>query len=161
MVEKDKAIMKFIQIGTVTLIALGLAGCNNQNPGSGQTSGAVIGALAGGLIGNGLGHGDSRAVNTVAGALIGGIIGGGIGAQLDEADRQAAYDAQYEAVDTGRRRSWRGPHGSYGYVDPGPEAYRAEGYCREYTQTIYIDGRPRAGHGLACREPDGSWKVVS
>ncbi len=153
--------MTHTKIATLMLIAFSVSACNNQNPGAGQTSGAVIGALAGGLIGNGLGHGDSRAVNTVAGALVGGIIGGGLGAQLDEADRQAAFDAQYEAVDTGRRRSWRGPRGSYGYVEPGPEAYRSEGYCREYTQTIYIDGRPRTGHGLACREPDGSWKVIS
>ena len=150
---------KVMTSGLVVVSLLGVAGCSQ--PGQNQVSGSMIGALAGGLIGNSIGHGNNRAINTVAGAVIGGVIGGGLGARLDEADRQAAYDAQYDAVSEGQRRSWRGPHGAYGYVDPGPETYREEGYCREYTQTIYIDGRPTSGHGLACREPDGHWRVVS
>ena len=150
---------KLVCLGMAALAVVGVAGCSQSGPN--QTSGAMIGALAGGLLGNTIGHGNNRAINTVAGAVIGGVIGGGLGAQLDEADRRAAYDAQFDAVSEGRRRSWRGPHGAYGYVDPGPEEYRPEGYCREYTQTIYIDGRPRSGHGLACREPDGSWQIVN
>ncbi len=34
-------------------------------------------------------------------------------------------------------------------------------YCREYTGTIYVGGRPEQGYGTACLQPDGSWQVVS
>jgi hypothetical protein len=34
-------------------------------------------------------------------------------------------------------------------------------YCREYTGTIYVGGRPEQGYGTACLQPDGSWQVIS
>ena len=34
------------------------------------------------------------------------------------------------------------------------------GYCREFTRTIYIDGVPQKGYGNACLQPDGSWQLV-
>ena len=34
-------------------------------------------------------------------------------------------------------------------------------YCREYTQTVYISGQKQQAYGNACRQPDGSWQVVS
>jgi surface antigen len=97
------------------------------------------------------------------GAALGGILGGAVGAQLDEADRQAAYDAQVAALDAGQRRTWRGEHGAFGYVEPGPGpgADSAQGFCRSYAQTIYIAGRPQRGHGLGCRQPDGAWRMTS
>ncbi len=33
--------------------------------------------------------------------------------------------------------------------------------CREYTETVYIDGKPQAARGTACRNPDGTWTAVS
>jgi surface antigen len=95
------------------------------------------------------------------GAALGGILGGPVGAQLDEADRQAAYDAQTAALEAGQRQAWRGKSGTFGYVEPGPGADSAQGYCRAYSQTIYIAGRPQRGRGLGCRQPDGSWRMAS
>jgi surface antigen len=34
-------------------------------------------------------------------------------------------------------------------------------YCREFQQTVSIGGREERAYGTACRQPDGSWKVVS
>ncbi len=34
-------------------------------------------------------------------------------------------------------------------------------YCREFVQTIYIGGKPEQGYGTACRQQDGSWKIVA
>lgn len=31
--------------------------------------------------------------------------------------------------------------------------------CREFEETIIIDGRPERAHGRACRESDGTWKI--
>lgn len=33
--------------------------------------------------------------------------------------------------------------------------------CREYTQTVIIAGRREQGYGTACRQPDGSWQILS
>lgn len=34
-------------------------------------------------------------------------------------------------------------------------------YCREYTSTVMVDGRPQPAHGVACLEPDGTWAIQS
>lgn len=39
-------------------------------------------------------------------------------------------------------------------------AYDA-GYCREYTRTIHVGGRPQEGYGTACLQPDGSWRITA
>jgi surface antigen len=88
-------------------------------------------------------------------------IGGPVGAQMDEADRQAAYDAQVAALDSGQRRTWRGKAGLFGYIEVGSGADGAQGYCRTYSQTIYVAGHPQHGHGVGCRQPDGVWRMTS
>ena len=92
------------------------------------------------------------------GAALGGVLGGPIGASLSDGDRQTAWEAQVAALDSGQRRSWRGSHGVFGYVEPGATA--SDG-CRPYAQTIYVAGRPNRGHGVGCKQPDGSWKMTS
>ena len=71
---------------------------------------------------------------------------------------QAAWEAQVAALDSGQRRSWRGAHGVFGFVEAG--AATGDG-CRAYSQTIYIAGRPNRGQGVGCKQPDGSWKMTS
>ncbi len=92
------------------------------------------------------------------GAALGGALGGPIGASLSDADRQAAWQAQVAALDSGQRRSWRGSHGIFGFVEAGAET---GGACRAYSQTIYVAGRPNRGQGVGCKQPDGSWKMTS
>jgi surface antigen len=125
----------------------------------------VLGALVAGCNGFGLGAASppSAAATPAPGALptgaaLGGLLAGPVGAGLDEQDRQAAYDAQVAALDAGQRRTWRGAHGAYGFVEPGAEM---AGNCRAYAQTIYIGGRPQRGHGTGCRQPDGLWRMTS
>jgi len=43
-------------------------------------------------------------------------------------------------------------------TDPGAP-YRTD-TCREYQSTTQINGRPQQVYGTACRQPDGSWRVV-
>jgi hypothetical protein len=33
-------------------------------------------------------------------------------------------------------------------------------YCREYTRQIVIDGEEQMAHGTACRQPDGTWRII-
>lgn len=96
--------------------------------------------------------------------LKGGLIGLQVGLLLSEADRKAALDAEYRALEFGRAGSpvnWRGgPEGIYGEVIP-EAPYTIEGnHCRDYIHTIYARERPRVGRGTACRNADGSWRMA-
>lgn len=151
--------LRFACVPLAVVSVASLPGCATK-----QETGTVMGAAAGGLIGNSFGHGNGRVLATVAGAVAGGIIGSEIGKSLDRRDRILAREAEMDALErgeSGRPRRWRNPdNGRYGEVVPS-RAYRRGGVdCRDYTHTIYIDGRPQAMHGTACRNPDGSWSNV-
>jgi len=142
----------------VLALSLSLGACAGP-PGPMTDTGAVLGAITGGLIGANRGP-----ATAVAGALIGGLIGGSIGNALDEEDRRIAYAAELDALERGgpgAPMSWRGPH-AYGTIVAGPPyPYAAYQRCREYSHTIYIQGRPQSARGIACRNPDGTWTPVS
>lgn len=152
----------------VALVGAALAGCaGNPETGTGpkENTGTLVGALGGALIGSQIGGGlGERVAAAVAGAAIGGLIGNRIGAGLDDEDKQRAYAAQMQALEggpSGAPVAWRNPDsGRYGSIVPGP-AYDQRGVkCRQYTHTIYIDGRPQTARGAACRNPDGTWNPV-
>jgi surface antigen len=128
----------------IALGPLGLAGCSSV--GSGGAPPAVAASA------------EPAAPAIPTGAALGGALGGPVGASLSDGDRQTAWEAQVAALDSGQRRSWRGSHGVFGYVEAG--AATGDG-CRAYSQTIYIAGRPNRGRGVGCKQPDGSWKMTS
>jgi hypothetical protein len=58
--------------------------------------------------------------------------------------------------------TWVNPDGTSGTVAPLRTFENAQGQpCREFQQTIVIGGRPEQGYGTACRQPDGTWRIVS
>jgi surface antigen len=149
------------------LVAVTVSACANDPNSPRQDAGAVAGAIAGGALGailGGRGTG-SRVAGAVIGAAAGGLLGSAIGASLDERDRQEAYAAEMQALEsgpTGAPVTWRSRHTAYyGSVVPGPY-YESRGLrCREYTHTVYINGQPQIARGTACRNPDGAWVAVS
>ena len=55
---------------------------------------------------------------------------------------------------------WRGQSGS-GSVIPGDYYETPDGqYCRAFDETVTVGGETRRSHGNACREPDGTWRMV-
>jgi surface antigen len=137
--------MRLTLIFMVTLTSLGVVGCSGVGSGGGSLSVAAPPT--------------QPVVATVpTGAALGGVLGGPIGAALTDEDRQAAWEAQIAALDSGQRRSWRGSHGVFGFVEAGAET--GDG-CRALSQTIYVAGRPNRGRGVGCKQPDGSWKMTS
>jgi surface antigen len=123
------------------------------------------GALVGGLLGNALGHGGGRAGATIAGVVVGGAVGAALTSHLDCNDRSYAYKTYADGFNTGRPGTyrWRNPeNGHYGtfrvetyYSDP-------DGFhCANYTQQVFVDGRPQAARGRACQQPDGTWAIIS
>ena len=142
----------------IALGSMGLAGCqsvrsNDAPPVTGSTTpaGAATSSVASTPTG-------IPAPAIPIGAALGGVLGGPVGASLTDDDRQAAWVAQVAALDSGQKRSWRGSHGVFGFIEPG--AATGDG-CRAYSQTIYVAGRPNRGHGSGCKQPDGSWKMTS
>jgi len=52
--------------------------------------------------------------------------------------------------------------GAYGSVIPVREGSDTAGrYCREFQQEVIVGNRREAGYGIACRQPDGAWQIVS
>jgi surface antigen len=155
--------MNVSKLAVLALVPLALAACG---PGglTKQDAGIGIGAVAGGVIGNQFGSGDGKVLATALGAVVGGIVGSEIGKSLDDNDRRQAAAAELAALERGQSgvaQPWRNPDsGHYGMVVPGKPYKRAAQDCRDYTHTIYIDGRPQTMRGTACRNPDGTWRGV-
>ncbi len=161
--------MYVVRLSAAALVAMSMTACSgNPETGTGprENTGTLVGAVAGGLIGSQFGGGTGERIAAgLAGAAIGGMIGNRIGAGMDDEDKQRAYAAQVQALESGRSGAavgWKNPDsGRYGSVVPGP-AYQSNGLqCRQYTHTIYIDGSPQVARGNACRNADGTWTAVS
>jgi len=165
--EGGLAIMKSLKIVCVAIIAASAGACANDPYAPNQNAGAVAGALAGGALGAALGgHGvGNRLAGAAIGAAAGGLLGSAIGASMDEQDRQRAYAAEMQALDSrapGAPVGWRSDHTAYyGTIVPGPYYSRGGMRCREYSHTIYVNGRPEIARGTACRNPDGTWTPIS
>lgn len=158
--------MKKLGLVLMSFAALTLGACNTtQGVGTKQGVGALGGAVLGGLAGSQVGSGSGQLWATGAGVLLGGLLGSEIGSSLDRADMAYANQANNRAYSApiGETISWNNPEsGNYGTVTPTRDGYRSGGsYCREYQQTIVVNGRNQTGYGTACQKPDGSWEIVS
>ncbi|MEM9329975.1 MAG: glycine zipper 2TM domain-containing protein [Pseudomonadota bacterium] len=150
---------RLLSVGAISAACL-LAACSASN----ENIGRVTGAVAGGVIGNQFGGGTGRIAATALGALAGGVIGGRIGRSLDQNSRQAALQAEYNALERGAPGQpvrWQGNNGTYGQVVPQQTYQVGSQNCRRYTHTIFIDGSPQQATGTACRNPDGTWTPLS
>lgn len=128
--------------------------------------GTAIGAIGGGIAGYQFGGGKGQALATVAGTLLGGALGRSLGGSLDRGDMAYYNQTSQRALETGQPGQalpWSNPQtGHYGSVTPNNYYQNASGqYCREYNQKITVGNRTENGYGTACRQPDGSWQVVS
>jgi surface antigen len=97
--------------------------------------------------------------------ILGGLLGAGVGEYLNQRDRRYMADTTYDALEnarTGQARAWSNPDtGHSGAITPVETYATAEGRnCREFRQTVKIDGREESAYGTACRQPDGSWHIV-
>ncbi|MBI5419046.1 MAG: glycine zipper 2TM domain-containing protein [Deltaproteobacteria bacterium] len=145
------------------VLAFVFSGCATMGPK--EQAGTVIGGAGGALIGSQVGGGSGRLVGVAIGTLAGALIGQEIGKSLDRADRQAMESSAQRALEynkTNEPSTWHNPDsGHRGSTTPRRTYRTAEGrYCREYQQTVIIGGEEHQAYGTACRQPDGSWKIV-
>lgn len=155
--------MKSILI-MVLASALMLSSCAESSYGTRQTTGGLVGAALGGLLGAQFGSGTGQLATTGAGVLVGALIGSEIGRSMDDVDRLKANEAvvRSQSAPIGEQINWNNPASqNYGSITPTRDGYSDSGrYCREFYQTITIDGKKEDAHGIACQEPDGTWKLV-
>ncbi|HEX9868478.1 MAG TPA: RT0821/Lpp0805 family surface protein [Candidatus Tectomicrobia bacterium] len=157
-------VIKQAWLGTfvsIVLAAFLLMGC--ETVGTKTAVGGLGGAAAGGLLGAALG---GSGTGIAAGTILGGLIGGAIGNRMDAADQEKANVAAAQALESipsGQSVAWRNPDsGNTGAVTPVRTYQTSTGqYCREYTQTITVGGERHQSYGTACRQADGTWRIVS
>ncbi len=141
-----------------------LAACANDT-GPKQTGGAILGGVGGAVAGAQFGKGKGQLAATALGTLLGAFVGSEVGKSLDRADQQYAHQAgqrAFESAPSGQPVAWNNPDsGHSGTVTPTRTYEAAPGqFCREYQTSVNIGGQIEQAYGTACRQPDGSWKVV-
>ena len=122
--------------------------------------GGLLGGAAGAAIGSQIGKGDGRTAAIIGGTVIGILIGGSIGRTMDEIDQTCVGQTLEHAPD-GQAIVWNDPQSNAQYqVAPVQTIQTADGeYCREYTATATVGGQAQQTYGIACRQPDGSWRI--
>lgn len=154
-------VFKGMALGTLVLVLL--TGCSTIESNPKTTIGAVGGGTLGGLIAAAAGgSGAAIAASVIGGILVGGLVGN----LLDSKDKKEAAEAQQRALESapsGRAVSWQNPdNGHKGTVTPTRTYQTSTGqYCREFETHVTIEGKSDKAYGTACRQPDGSWKIVS
>lgn len=128
-----------------------------------EQAGTLIGAAAGALLGREVVGGS---VGMVIGAVAGAYLGGQLGKKLDEKDRRAMEYTTQQALsssDAGATSRWTNPDsGNSGTVTPQQAFTNDDGQeCREFQQTVTVESETQTAYGTACRQPDGTWRVVS
>ena len=127
-----------------------VTGCATESYSERQTTGELIGAALGGLLGAQFGAGVVQLASAGTGVLIGALVGSDIGRSMDEVDRMKANQAVYRSqnVPLGEKITWNNPDsGNYGSITPTRDGHTESGrYCREFYQTITIDGKNEDAH---------------
>ena len=142
-----------------------LAECRTEGTSGEEVMGTLLGAALGGLVGSQIGGGTGNKVAIAAGVLAGGYVGNRIGNKLSCKDQEYHYDTTQSTLEykpTGGTAAWVNPDsGHSGSVTPTRTYISSAGTpCREFVQTITVDGQQERINATACRQPDGSWQMV-
>ena len=165
--------MRFVPLMVLAAVpALVLFGCtaatdggakDGVSPDSPPDAGGLGVQAAGGLLATtDRGNLPSAAPVRIAGRLLDGPYLIYLGSDDIARARRAAQNA-FETTPSGQTSIWRNPaNGHWGTVTPSRTFQDATGrYCRDYKQTVTVDGQEHQGNGTACREPDGAWRIMS
>jgi surface antigen len=157
--------MSIARFSIVAFIAVFLAACAQMQDNPKQTAGTLVGAGLGALAGSQFGGGKGQMAAVAIGALGGAWLGGEAGKSLDRADKAYAQRSAQQALEhnaQGQTAAWRNPDtGHWGSTTPVQTYRTAAGEdCRLYETNVTIDGRTERATGRACRQADGTWRVI-
>jgi len=153
------------QIFTFFVATVALVGCSS-NPEHNRQVGTVLGGVAGGVLGSQFGSGSGKTAATIGGTLLGTWVGNKVATSMTQGDRVYYERAANEAYSApvGESISWSNPESGHGgTITPTREGTNNQTgeYCREFQQTILIDGKTEKAYGTACLQSDGSWRIVN
>jgi len=145
------------------ILILPLAACQTK-----QQTGALFGGAIGGLLGSQFGEGQGQVAAAVLGTVLGAAVGSEVGRSMDATDELKAKQA-LETSPTGQPTTWVNPDsGNEVTVTPTRTYYVEDNVsptgeiapCREFTTEVMVGGKKQDAYGTACRQTDGSWKIV-
>ena len=85
---------------------------------------------------------------------------GNVQEYMDEQDR-IRTSMILEKNHTNQASSWKNPDSGNNYTVTPIKTYEvADGPCREFTLDANIGGKTQESYGTACRQQDGSWKMI-
>ena len=151
------------KIAPLLLIPMLLTACSGGKNNTGEKIGQAAGAVIGGVVGSEVGSGKAGAIAVGLGAILGAILGKELGRTIDEMDRDIAQKAAHETLETaetGESASWSNPDsGNSGSTTPVSTVQSGE--CRDFKTSVIIDSEEQQTTGRACKQDDGTWKIVS
>jgi len=165
MLELETFKLTFKQRGSMKKLIITVLACTTFLTSCAQLSnedvGTMTGGVVGGLLGSQFGGGSGKVAAAAGGALLGAYLGGNIGRTMDRQDRIEMQRA-LESAPTGKSVRWKNPDSGNRYsVKPTRTYYRNKQPCREYITHVTIAGKKgQQAYGKACRQADGSWKIV-
>lgn len=147
---------KYWLASVIAVMTFEMLGCT---PGNNVPGATAAGAIGGGLLGGAIFHDSPYGI--IGGALLGGIIGDQVGQHMDATDRANMQNAVAN-VPVGQEAQWTDTKQNATYTVRPVRNYQSENrYCREYQTTVTVNSKVQKAYGKACRQPDGSWKIVS
>jgi len=159
--------MRRLSVLALLTVSLGLMACQSKGPvngGLGPTVGTGNSVATGGLPNSRKTESAPQPALGNPGVLLSGWAGNEIFAAMDEADRVKNQQAERRAftAQVGQQVTWNNPEsGHSGTIIPVREEYSASGaYCRDFKQSVAINGQQKQGNDHACQQPDGSWKIT-
>jgi len=150
----------------MTALASGLilSGCAADGRADKEAMGTLLGGAAGAWAGSSIGKGSGKAVAIGVGTMLGAVVGNSIGKSMNELDRMKMREAEQRAYSApiGEAIVWNNPNsGNSGTVTAVRDGRSTAGsYCREFQTEVTVGGRKENAHGVACQQPDGSWRIV-
>lgn len=154
---------KFVMAALISSVAL--TACS-EGPGfTGEDLGTGLGAIGGAVVGSQIGGGSARTVFSVVGALAGAWAGNKVAKGMTAEDNKYYETAASRAATApvGQQITWNNPSsGNQGTIVPVREGRDNTGSaCREYQQTVTVGGKTERAYGTACKQADGSWKIIN
>lgn len=146
-----------MKVFMIVMLMFMVAGC--EGIGTKQMIGTGAGAALGGYAGSLIGKGKGKLAATAGGALLGAWLGSEVGKSLDKADQLFQAQATQEALEhnrSGQPTTWKNPDSHHsGTVTPVRTVQTDGKVCREFTQTVMIEGKQETVTGKACRDQQG------
>lgn len=142
-----------------------LSACSGDGSADAQKIGTTAGAVLGGVAGAKMGTGSGKSISAGLGAVFGAWLGKVLGKTLDEMDQEQANQSAQETMETaevGQTTTWSNPDsGASGtYTPTSDPATNQDSLCRNFESSVMIDGEEEQATGRACRQEDGTWKII-